>query len=177
MTQFVKTISMHRKTLIVGLTVFAGWTLFAFFLPTILKYVSDDPYDRGLRALDQGEAARAASLFAESVQENFKGTSPDALFKLIEMPEMAALEQLICLWDGRDTATLADKSRTVVCRRIHEAFELVTPNLPCTPGASREARRKEKEVMLQELEKAKASCDWVDGRFVPRPTVSTQAGE
>jgi hypothetical protein len=165
--------SRKVAAILIVMLLFIGWLV---FMDPILNHFSDSPYHRGIRAYEAGNTREASRLFAESVRDNTKGWSARAEMKLLEMTELSALTELIGLWD-LSSGAVGEDSRKLFCKRIRKAFELVAPNLPCTPGASQESRKKEKKIMLQELEKAKASCDWVDGQFVPRPTVSTQAGQ
>ena len=87
----------------------------------------------------------------------------------MEMDELCALEELICLIDIPDIKWIVANDRERMCEVIRKRTASTTADsLPLDPRASQEARSEQKQQWQAWLVKAKEIYVWQDGKFISK---------
>lgn len=131
-------------------------------------YVTSAGYN-AKRARSAGDIELATQLFEEAVREDTRSWSSSALYALMEMDDLSALEKVIRLIDLPDLNYIAGQSRERMCEAIRwRTASTTADSLPLSPYASQDVRAHEKHQWQSWLVKVKEQYNWRNGRFVPK---------
>lgn len=147
-----------------------GFAILLFVIVIWLMYEYQKlPYWNAKRARSAGDIALATQLFEEAVRQDAKGLSFKVLLTLMEMEELCALEELICLIDIPDLNWIVADDRERMCDVIRKRTTGTTADsLPLDPHASQDVRAEQKQHWQVWLAKAKEKYDWQDGKFISK---------